>query len=90
MPRIHLETIRQGQDLPLNAAIEIARALVNMLGEIRATDGADEQSIAGQQKPWLSATRRIRDHKTDAFRRVTGGMKNPDRRVTENDFLTIS
>src|SRR5262249_57387163 len=68
----NLEVIRQGQDLSVQALVKRCGELRFRAGpdEVRATDSAGEERVAGQDEPGLRGSGLVRDQDRDAVRRV--------------------
>ncbi len=80
------DRVGQGQELLVERVVELARELLHPGGsadQVRSTDVADEERVAGQHRVRDFALLAIDDHDRDRFRRVTGRLEKTQRHAAQ-------
>lgn len=89
MPRIDFDFVGERQKLGVQGVMENTRHLLLLSSQVRPTDCANEQGVAGHDEPGSLTAPLVGDQQTQAVRRMPWRMQNLDFDIADIEQLSV-
>lgn len=89
MAGVDLDLVGQVEDVGVQAVVERGGHFPFPAGEIRPSDGADEQGIASKYEPGRRPASQVGDQQAEAVGGVARGVQHPDLDIADLDHLVV-